>query len=592
MAGEDDHGQLGVSAPDAGERGHPPEPRHHEVEEDPVHGGRLEQVERFGCIETHKRSIPTGADRFGDDLGDRGLVVHDENPLRGDHWPEYPGRVSARQGLIISTPNPMTAGSALIIDAHPGNRDSLALILKDLGHSVLTATGAAEGLAILSSLRPPLVLLDLDLPGEDAFDLLHQIRIEHTEANVVCLSGVQEPGFVVRAMRLGAADFLPRPVSAGALQDALRHLLARVDVPGRAEVAAGIGAGDRFAPDLDLLFRNSERMRAVENIVRRAADTNATILLEGESGTGKEMVAKAIHHISGRRDRPFLKVNCASLPGDLLESELFGHEKGSFTGAHRRKPGKFELAHRGTFLLDEIGEMPLGLQAKLLHVLQDGKFFRVGGSELIDTDVRLVAATNRELHAVIGTGQFREDLYYRLNVVTISVPPLRERREEIPLLVNHFLKKFCLQYERDTPRVSPETLDLLQAYAWPGNVRELENMIKRLVVLQNDALLQEEIAMRRNRAWVPAPAPPVSPTAPQQTPAPLPTILGGGLGLKEIAKRAALEAEKAVLREVLERVRWNRAEAARLLKISYKALLYKISAAGLDGKGDRQRRRN
>ncbi|HUG38384.1 MAG TPA: sigma-54 dependent transcriptional regulator, partial [Candidatus Limnocylindrales bacterium] len=465
----------------------------------------------------------------------------------------------------------MAASGALIIDAHPGNRDALALILKDLGHSVLTATGASEGLAILTSLRPPLVLLDLDLPGGDAFELLHQIRVEHTEANVVCLSGVQEPGFVVRAMRSGAADFLPRPVSAGALQTALRNILARVDVPGRVEVAAGIGgAGDRFWPDLDLLFRNSERMRAVENIVRRAADTNATILLEGESGTGKEMVAKAIHHISGRRDRPFLKVNCASLPGDLLESELFGHEKGSFTGAHRRKPGKFELAHRGTFLLDEIGEMPLGLQAKLLHVLQDGKFFRVGGSELIDTDVRLVAATNRDLLAVIGAGQFREDLYYRLNVVTISVPPLRERREEIPLLVSHFLKKFCLQYERDTPRVSPETLDLLQAYAWPGNVRELENMIKRLVVLQNDSLLQEEIAMRRNRAWVPAPtaASSPAPSAPvPQTPASPSTILGGGLGLKEIAKRAALEAEKAVLREVLEKVRWNRAEAARLLKI-------------------------
>ncbi len=231
----------------------------------------------------------------------------------------------------------------------------------------------------------------------------------------------------------------------------MKGALTRPDAVSPAEVAASAGNGDRFWPDLDLLFRNSERMRAVENIVRRAADTNATILLQGESGTGKEMVAKAIHYISGRRDRPFLKVNCASLPGDLLESELFGHEKGAFTGAHRRKPGKFELAHRGTFLLDEIGEMPLGLQAKLLHVLQDGKFFRVGGSELIDTDVRLVAATNKELAAIIQTGQFREDLYYRLNVVTISVPPLRERREEIPLLVNHFRRKFCMQYERDSP---------------------------------------------------------------------------------------------------------------------------------------------
>ena len=486
----------------------------------------------------------------------------------------------------------MVAGSTLIIDASSESRDTLARVVKELGYPVLAAGGGAEGLAILSSLRPQLVLLDLDLPGTDAFDLLHQIRVEHTDTSLICLSVVQEPGFVVRAMRAGAADFLPKPASAGAVQAAVRNAMARADALGRVELGASLaGNSDRFWPDLDLLFRNSERMRAVENIVRRAADTNATILLQGESGTGKEMVAKAIHYISGRRDRPFLKVNCASLPGDLLESELFGHEKGAFTGAHRRKPGKFELAHRGTFLLDEIGEMPLGLQAKLLHVLQDGKFFRVGGSELIDTDVRLIAATNKDLPSVVTTGQFREDLYYRLNVVTISVPPLRERREEIPLLVNHFLKKFCVQYNREAPKISAETMQLLQDYSWPGNVRELENMIKRLVVLQNDALVQEEIALRRNRPWGPIQAPAPLAAVPQ-TQTPVATILEANLGLKEIAKRAALEAEKAVLKEVLDRVRWNRAEAARLLKISYKALLYKITAAGLDGKGDRLRKRN
>jgi transcriptional regulator with GAF, ATPase, and Fis domain len=321
-------------------------------------------------------------------------------------------------------------------------------------------------------------------------------------------------------------------------------------------------------------------MRVVEDIVRRAADTNATILLQGESGTGKEMVAKAIHYISGRRDKPFLKVNCASLPAELLESELFGHEKGAFTGAHRRKPGKFELAARGTFLLDEIGEMPLGLQAKLLHVLQDGRFFRVGGSELIETDARVVAATNRDLASVMAAGQFREDLYYRLNVVTISIPPLRERREEIPYLVEHFLEKFCRQYNREAPRISTETMGLLQQYAWPGNVRELENMIKRAVVLQSDTLIRDEITVRSQQPWPVRPhrtaEPPLAPPAP-------PTV--GELGLKEVARRAALAAEKAVIKDVLERVRWNRAEAARLLKISYKAMLYKIRKAGLDDGG-------
>jgi two-component system response regulator AtoC len=326
----------------------------------------------------------------------------------------------------------------------------------------------------------------------------------------------------------------------------------------------------------------------VEDIVRRAADTNATILLQGESGTGKEMVARAIHYISDRRDKPFLKVNCASLPGDLLESELFGHEKGSFTGAHRRKPGKFELAHRGTFLLDEIGEMPLGLQAKLLHVLQDGQFFRVGGSEVITSDARLIAATNRNLASVMTTGMFREDLYYRLNVVAISIPPLRERREEIPVLVEYFMARFCRQYNRDALKISQATMRLLQDYSWPGNVRELENMIKRAVVLQTEALVHQEIALRSEKPWAPKPesTPPPAPSA-----VPPPTvgtaIPEAEMGLKDIARRAAMAAEKAVIKEVLEKVRWNRAEAARLLKISYKAMLYKIRQVGLDDRPER-----
>ena len=487
----------------------------------------------------------------------------------------------------------MPQPSTLIIDSDPESRDTLARLVKDGGHSVLTASSATEGLALVSTLRPPVVLVDLDAPGTEPFELIQQIRLESTDTVVLALSTVRDTSFVVRAMRTGASDFIVKPAAPAEIQQAIASALTRTEIAHAGE-APGSRSSDpeHHWPDLDLLFRNSERMRAVENIVRRAADTNATILLQGESGTGKEMVAKAIHYISQRRDKPFLKVNCASLPGELLESELFGHEKGAFTGAHRRKPGKFELAHRGTFLLDEIGEMPLGLQAKLLHVLQDGKFFRVGGSELIDTDVRLVAATNKDLASVMAAGLFREDLYYRLNVVTIAVPPLRERREEIPLLVEHFLKKFGRQYDRETPNISPETMRLLQEYTWPGNVRELENMIKRLVVLQNDGLLHEEIALRRGRGWPAsqsglAVATPPAPPQPQVSP----TNFEASLGLKEIAKRAALAAEKAVLKEVLDRVRWNRAEASRLLKISYKALLYKITAAGLDAKSERRGRK-
>jgi two-component system response regulator AtoC len=479
----------------------------------------------------------------------------------------------------------MLIGTALIIDDNSDTRDRLAQAMKAAGHRVLVAGSGSEAMALMSTTRPHVILVDLDLPGPDPFDLVRQLRNESTDATLVALSGNHDTTRVVRAMRAGASDFIVKPVSVEAVQALVRGAVERNGASASAEPMPAPGEADRGSLDLDLLFRNSQRMRAVENIVRRAADTNATILLQGESGTGKEMIAKAIHAISPRRDKPFLKVNCASLPGELLESELFGHEKGSFTGAHRRKPGKFELAHRGTFLLDEIGEMPLSLQAKLLHVLQDGTFFRVGGSELISTDVRLIAATNKDLAAVIAQGLFREDLYYRLNVVTIFVPPLRERREEIPVLLDHFLGRFCQQYGRDLPRVSPETMTLLREYHWPGNVRELENMTKRLVVLQNEELLREEITLRRRSPFAAPAAPAPEPVPQPAAPAPPPST---ELGLKEIARRAAREAEKVALKEVLERVRWNRAEAARLLKISYKALLYKIAAAGLDGRGDRK----
>ena len=479
----------------------------------------------------------------------------------------------------------MSPSSILVIDGRSEGRASLARVVKEAGHTALEAGTAAEALALLSSLHPQLVLLDLDQLDTSGIDLARQIKLESADVPLVLLSGSGDRDLVVKGMRTGAYDFLVKPVAGPALRDVIKAGLVQTDSPAIVAAQAGNGsAGSPASVDLDLLFRNSERMRAVEDIVRRAADTNATILLQGESGTGKEMVARAIHYISDRRDKPFLKVNCASLPGDLLESELFGHEKGAFTGAHRRKPGKFELAHRGTFLLDEIGEMPLGLQAKLLHVLQDGQFFRVGGSEVITSDARLIAATNKNLASVMTTGLFREDLYYRLNVVAISIPPLRERREEISVLVEYFMGRFCRQYNRDALKISAGTLRLLQDYAWPGNVRELENMIKRAVVLQTEALVQQEIALRSEKPWTPKPeggAPVVAPAHPvASTPE-------AEMGLKDIARRAAMAAEKAVIKEVLEKVRWNRAEAARLLKISYKAMLYKIRQVGLDDRPER-----
>jgi two-component system response regulator AtoC len=317
---------------------------------------------------------------------------------------------------------------------------------------------------------------------------------------------------------------------------------------------------------------NSGKMQPIRDLVVKVAATNTTVLLRGESGVGKEVVARALHKASPRATKQFLKVNCAALPGELLESELFGHEKGAFTGAYRQKPGKFEAADQGTLLLDEIGEMPLRLQAKLLHVLQDGEFSRVGGEKIIGTDVRLIAATNRDLEASMRIHQFREDLYYRLNVIEIRIPPLRERREEIPLLVDHFIRKFNAQYGR-TVDVPAETLRAFLEYQWPGNIRELENAVKRIVVLGSARPVHVEIVGNLNGARATASRPT---GAPEGRPSPDTPI-----SLKDIARQAARDAERVAIKEVLDRVHWNRAKAARLLQISYKALLYKIVQCGL-----------
>jgi len=317
----------------------------------------------------------------------------------------------------------------------------------------------------------------------------------------------------------------------------------------------------------------SPAMAAVRDMVAKVATTSAAVLLTGESGVGKEVVARAIHRASPRSANQFIKVNCAALPGELLESELFGHQRGAFTGAHRDKPGKFELAEKGTILLDEIGEVPLRLQAKLLHVLQDGEFARVGGERILHTDVRVLAATNRDLAAEIRAGRFREDLYYRLNVIEVRIPPLRERREEIPVLIDYFLKTANAAYRRSV-EIPPSTRRLLLEHAWPGNIRQLENVIKRVVVLGSAAGVYEELAASAR------------PSLPAASPVPPVIEAGGQLDLKSIARRAARDAERIAIADMLQRTRWNRAKAARLLGISYKALLYKIVDCGLASKDD------
>ena len=343
-------------------------------------------------------------------------------------------------------------------------------------------------------------------------------------------------------------------------------------------------------------------MREVHDLIRRVADTDVTVLVRGESGTGKELVARAIHKASPRRQRPFVKVNCAALPTELLESELFGFERGAFTGAIQEKPGKFEFANHGTMFLDEISEMQPPLQSKLLQVLQDGEFSRLGGRGDVHVDVRILTATNRDLESAVSNGQFREDLFFRLNVVCITLPPLRQRRDEILALTNRFTERYAQHYNRPRIELNAETLRLFEEYEWPGNVRELENMIKRAVVLGSDESVRRDLTdavAGRGRPMSPiplfqgtpevqpaapvaaAPPPPVA-APPSRPPAPpsAPPALSGTL--KDIARQAAREAERELIFRTLQQTRWNRREAAEILGISYKALLYKIKEAEFD----------
>jgi len=364
-------------------------------------------------------------------------------------------------------------------------------------------------------------------------------------------------------------------------------------------------------------WSSGKAMQPVMTMVERVADNDISVLLRGESGVGKEVIAREIHRRSPRKSAPFVKVNCAALPADLLESELFGHERGAFTGAASTRVGKFEFAQHGTIMLDEIGEMPQALQAKILHVLQDREFTKLGSNRNVEVDVRVIAATNRDLEAMMRQGTFREDLYYRLQVIEVHVPPLRERREEIPQLIEFFLLKFASVYHRPAVRPSLVLQEALLSYEWPGNIRELENMIKRLVVLQDETLILAEIGrLRTARAqadaeeqWEPRrertgtipmsrqPHPSAQPVAPPPQPMPayaLPTpaaappadgpamAMGAdGVNLQELARHAAMGAEKEAIQHALERFRWNRRKTAEYLQVSYKTLLNKMKECGI-----------
>jgi len=538
----------------------------------------------------------------------------------------------------------MTAQLALV-DDDPAFTGYLETLLRSRGYTIEVFH---SGGALLESLRagstPHVILLDVLMPDLDGLETLRAIRHAHPAARVIMLSGRQAPATIVEAVRLGAADYVLKPddpegVGEAALEAAIRNALEREALSAElARLSAQMAEDPEGAQPC---WSSGPAMQPVVAMVERISDSDVGVLLRGESGVGKEVIARELHRRSPRRTKPFVKVNCAALPSELLESELFGHERGAFTGAGATRVGKFEFAQQGTILLDEIGEMPAALQAKLLHVLQDREFTRLGSNRPVEVDVRVLAATNRDLEAMMRAGTFREDLYYRLQVIELRVPALRERREEIQPLVEFFLVKYAKLYRRPAARPSSVLIEALMAYSWPGNIRELENMMKRFVVLQEEALILTELNRLRHAAQaagqasapppvaappVPAPIapppviasapPPVTPppppapvpapstepmstaAAPAAAPAtgavavldePLPGAENGsaaeGVDLQVLAKNAALRAEREAIDRALVRFRWNRRKAAQYLNVSYKTLLNKIKECGISETG-------
>ena len=478
----------------------------------------------------------------------------------------------------------------MVVDDDLAMCNFLRAFLLSRGYQAVTLGNAEEAVKRYHAERPAAVILDVVMPGRmDGLEALAAFRKIDREVPIIVLSGQGRTTTVVQAMKLGASDFVSKPFDETDLEVPLANALKQRQL---SREVASLRQEMESQTHYQMLWGTSERMAEVRDLVERVADTDVTVLIRGESGTGKELIARALYAASIRRDKPFVKVNCAALPTELLESELFGFERGAFTGAIQHKPGKFEFANHGTMFLDEIGDMSFPLQAKLLQVLQDGEFSRLGGKHDVHVDVRVVAATNRDLERAVAESQFREDLFFRLNVVSIHLPPLRERRQEIPVLANYFVKKYSVQYNKPCGGLADDTMQMFMEYDWPGNIRELENLIKRAVVLGTEVPIRKEmshsIAAAAHRVVAAAAAAHPAPVVERRAPAPAPPTIAaaaaeaGNYSLKDISRTAAREAERELIFKMLQQTRWNRKETAEILRISYKALLYKIKENGLD----------
>jgi two-component system response regulator AtoC len=459
----------------------------------------------------------------------------------------------------------MSKRSILVVDDDQSVRSYLSDFLASCGYTVECAESGDQAVARLAAgYVPSVIVQDIVMPGISGIEVLESVKRINPSIPVIILSAAGQIKTVVEAMKMGASDFLVKPFEEQELELAIENVIEKQKL--KDEVKTLKRQLDTYDAG-DILSTNPKVLK-IKEIAKHVADTDVPVLITGESGVGKEVLARYIHAHSSRRDKPFVKVNCAALPNDLLESELFGYERGAFTGALNDKPGKFELADKGTLLLDEIGEMTPHLQAKLLHVLQDSEYTRLGAKRTIRVDARVLASTNINLEEHVASGKFREDLYFRLNVIRIDVPPLRERREDIPVLCNYFLCRYRDRYKSPVEEISPVLMDAFLRYDWPGNVRQLENAVKRYLILPEMNVDLSELKEPQQSNVTPIAVKPKE----------------DRMSLKDVGTRAAEQAEKELVLRVLEETSWNRKQAARRLNICYKALLNKLKRWQIDNR--------
>ena len=460
----------------------------------------------------------------------------------------------------------------LIVDDEVNIRRVLTAMLKREGYEVAAAADGEQALIALHKSPIDVVITDLVMPKLGGLELLRRVATEFPDVPVIMITAHGTVDTAVEAMKAGAFDYITKPFDQEELKKVILKATRARDLERQHLHTA---AGDSERPPL---VGQSAPMRAIYEIVAKVADSPSTVLITGESGTGKELVAQALHRGSSRRDQPLIKVNCAAIPKDLVESELFGYEKGAFTGAVGSKPGRFELADGGTLFLDEIGEVPVEMQVKLLRALQESEFERVGGIRTIHVNVRLITATNRDLMALIDEGRFREDLYYRLNVVPVALPPLRDRKEDIPALAQHFVERYNRRLGKRVERVDDEALEVLLGYSWPGNIRELENLMERSVLFADGTVITAAQLPEALREKAPGPPTPIAAVGPIGA-----IAAPSGASMKEIVRQAQAELERELISRALDETSGNVTRAAKRLQISRKSLQVKMKELGFRG---------